>query len=59
MAFKKGDVVKLNAVVPEGPVLALRMNEDGEIFCLLEWVDAEGETQQRWFPQEQLVASGV
>jgi uncharacterized protein YodC (DUF2158 family) len=59
MAFKKGDVVRLSAVIPEGPVLALRMNEDGEIFCLLEWVDAEGEAQQRWFSQDQLVAAGT
>lgn len=57
MSFKKGDVVKLVSVVPQGPVLALRMNEDGEIFCLIEWVDAEGETQQRWFPEAQLAAA--
>jgi hypothetical protein len=57
MAFKKGDVVKLQAVVPQGPVLALRMNEEGEISCLIEWVDADGETQQRWFPETQLVAA--
>lgn len=58
MAFKKGDVVKLNSVVPQGPVLALRMNEDGEIFCLVEWDDTEGISQQRWFAQDQLVPAG-
>lgn len=57
MAFKKGDVVRLSAVIPEGPVLALRMNEDGEVFCLVEWTDSEGEAQQRWFSQDQLVAA--
>ena len=29
--FKKGDVVKLNGVVPQGPVLAMRMDEDGNV----------------------------
>lgn len=56
MAFKKGDVVKLKAVVPEGPILAMRMDEDGNIFCLIEWVDDEGATVQRWFAEAQLTA---
>jgi uncharacterized protein YodC (DUF2158 family) len=56
-AFKKGDTVKLNAVVPQGPVMALRMSEDGVVFCLVEWVDAAGETQQRWFTEDQLSAA--
>lgn len=58
MAFRKGDVVKLQAVIPQGPVLALRMDEEGEVSCLIEWVDAEGVAQQRWFPEAQLVAAG-
>lgn len=58
MAFKKGDIVKLQAVIPQGPVLALRMNDEGEVSCLVEWVDAEGQTQQRWFTEAQLVAAG-
>ncbi len=57
MAFKKGDVVKLNAVVPQGPVLAMRMDEDGTIFCLVEWTDDNGSVQQRWFEESQLVAA--
>lgn len=56
MAFKKGDMVKLNAVIPQGPVLAMRMDEDGNIFCLVEWTDDKGEVQQRWFEESQLVA---
>ena len=55
--FKKGDVVKVRAVVPEGPVLALRMDEDGVVYCLLEWADLEGKTQQRWFAED--VLTGV
>lgn len=54
--FKKGDVVKLIAVIPTGPVLAMRMDEDGNIQCLVEWTDADGKAQQRWFDQDQLVA---
>jgi len=55
--FKKGDNVKLAAVIPEGPVQALRMDEDGTFFYLVEWTDAEGVTQQRWFEEAQLVAA--
>lgn len=54
--FKKGDVVKLNAVVPEGPVQALRMDEDGNFFYMIEWTDADGNTQQRWFGEDELIA---
>lgn len=56
-AFKKGDNVKLNSVVPEGPVQALRMDEDGNFFYLVEWTDADGTPQQRWFEESQLVAA--
>lgn len=54
--FKKGDIVRLNAVVPQGPVLALRMSEDGVVSYLVEWSDGE-QTQQRWFEQDALVAA--
>lgn len=56
MSFKKGDLVKLNAVVPSGPVIAMRMDEDGNVFCLIEWTDINGEMQQRWFAESELVA---
>ena len=58
-AFKKGDSVKLRAVVPSGPVLALRMDEDGTVFCLIRWTDADGVEQERWFAEEQLVSAGA
>lgn len=54
--FKKGDVVKLDAVVPQGPVEALRMDEDGNFFYLISWTDAQGNTQQRWFAEDDLIA---
>lgn len=53
--FKKGDVVKVNVVVPNGPIQAYRMDDEGNVFCLLEWVDENGDTQQRWFPEDKLV----
>lgn len=56
-AFKKGDVVKLVSVVPQGPVQALRMDDEGTVFCLIEWTDVDGEVQQRWFPEDQLAAA--
>jgi uncharacterized protein YodC (DUF2158 family) len=56
-AFKKGDVVKVKAVIPQGPVQALRMDEDGVVSYLIEWVDAEGETQQRWFNEDQMTTA--
>ena len=56
-AFKKGDEVKVIAVTPEGPVQALRMDEDGNFFYLVQWTDANGNVQQRWFEESQLAAA--
>lgn len=56
-AFKKGDEVKVVAVTPEGPVQALRMDEDGNFFYLVQWTDANGSVQQRWFEESQLAAA--
>ena len=53
--FSKDQNVRVNAVVPAGPVQKLRMDEDGSIFYLLEWVDERGETQSRWFAEDVLV----
>ncbi len=53
--FKKGEEVKVKTVVPSGPVKALRMDDDGVVYCLLEWVDDEGQTQQRWFAEDDLI----
>lgn len=54
--FKKGELVKVKAVVPSGPVEKLRMDEDGNVQYLIEWKDENGATQQRWFDEDQLVA---
>lgn len=54
--FKKGDNVKLIAVVPQGPVEALRMDENGDVQYLISWVDANGVAHSRWFDEAQLTA---
>lgn len=54
--FKKGDEVKVNTVVPSGPIQAFRMDDDGVVYCLIEWADADGQSQKRWFAQDTLVA---
>jgi hypothetical protein len=56
-AFKKGEVVKLSTVVPQGPVVALRMDDDGVVQYLVEWQDADGVAQQRWFDEATLTGA--
>lgn len=56
MNFKKGDKVKLITVSPQGVIQSMRMTEEGVVQCLLEWVDLDGVTHQRWFDQDQLEA---
>jgi hypothetical protein len=53
--FAKGQQVKARAVIPEGPVLALRMDEDGNFYYLIEWTDVNGVAQSRWFDENDLV----
>ena len=55
--FSKGDVVEVKAVVPSGPVEALRMDEDGNFSYLVSWTDANGVVQSRWFDEAQLTAA--
>jgi hypothetical protein len=55
--FKKNDVVKAVAVIPQGPVSALRMDEDGNVTYLVEWTDVDGNVQQRWFEESQLTGA--
>jgi hypothetical protein len=55
--FVKNQEVKAVAVIPQGPVQALRMDEDGNFFYMIEWVDANGVSQQRWFAESDLVAA--
>lgn len=55
--FIKGQAVKANAVIPQGPVEALRMTEDGEFYYLITWTDVNGVEQTRWFKEEDLIAA--
>jgi uncharacterized protein YodC (DUF2158 family) len=55
--FKKGDEVKIQAVIPQGPVQALRMDDDGTVYCLIEWTDEKGQVQQRWFAEDDLIGA--
>lgn len=54
--FSKGEEVRLDGVIPSGPVEAFRMDADGVVYCLISWQDAQGTTQQRWFSEDELVA---
>ena len=55
--FKKDDVVAVNAIIPSGPVQAIRMDEEGTVLYLISWTDINGNEQIRWFPEENLVAA--
>ena len=58
MAFKIGDNVKVKAVLPQGPIQRMRMDEaTGVISYLVEWTDADGHAQQRWFTEDELTGA--
>lgn len=54
--FVKGEVVKVNTVVPEGPVEKLRMDEDGVFWYQISWTDINNVSQTRWFREDELIA---
>jgi uncharacterized protein YodC (DUF2158 family) len=54
--FKKGETVKVNTVIPQGEILAIRMDEDGNIYYEFSWNDVNGVSQKRWFAEDDLVA---
>jgi hypothetical protein len=53
--FVKGQEVKVNTVVPQGPVQKLRMDEDGIFYYLISWTDVDGQVQERWFKESDLI----
>lgn len=55
--FKKGDTVKVAAVIPQGPVESMRMDEDGNVQYLLSWTDLSGNVHSRWFDESALVSA--
>ena len=52
--FRPGSQVKLNVAQPQGEVQQLAVSQEGDIQYLVEFVDAAGETQQRWFTEAEL-----
>jgi uncharacterized protein YodC (DUF2158 family) len=52
--FQKGDIVKLNLSVPTGPVVGFKIDDDGNVSYLLEWIDHDGQKKQRWFQEHEL-----
>lgn len=55
--FKRDQQVRLKAVIPAGPVLKFKMDEDtGEVMYLIGWTDANGDAQERWFAESELEA---
>lgn len=52
--YVKGQQVKVLAVIPQGPVQKLRMDEDGVFWYLISWTDTQGEVQERWFREDEL-----
>lgn len=52
--FVKGQEVKVVAVVPQGPVQKLRMDDDGVVWYLIGWTDVNGFSQERWFREDEL-----
>lgn len=52
--FKKGDVVRLKTVVPQGAIQKMRMDDDGNVEYFIAWTDADGTPQERWFAENSL-----
>ena len=53
--FVKGQEVKVNTVVPQGPVQKLRMDEDGVFYYLISWTDVDWLVQERLFKVSDLI----
>lgn len=52
--FKKDDVVRVQMVVPQGPVLKVRMDDDGNVQYLVSWTNGDKQ-EERWFDESALV----
>lgn len=58
LTYQKGQNVTLkNPAVPTGPVVGFKVDNEGNVSYLIEWTDAEGESQQRWFGENDLTAA--
>jgi hypothetical protein len=52
-AFKKGDTVKQIVPIIQGQVITLGIIDD-EVQFLVEWTNAEGHVEQRYFKEEEI-----
>lgn len=52
--YKKGDLVEVKVVVPQGKIESIRMDDEGMVWYLVPWVDANGGVQKRWFAETEL-----
>jgi hypothetical protein len=55
--FSKNQTVRVKAIVPQGPVMSLRMDEDGVVYYRISWADENGKTKSRWFAESELEAA--
>ena len=56
MSIKRGDTVRLIQPVIEGVVGGAQLDDDMNVLFLVDYVDAAGQMQQRYFRPEQLEA---
>lgn len=57
--MKKGDVVEVTPVTIKGPIIKTEWNESAEsLQHCIEWTDAEGNQQHRWFLETELQLVG-
>lgn len=54
--FRIGDSVKVNKPAPQGPVLQIGVDQEGNITYLVEYTNEEG-LQRRWFQETELIAA--
>jgi len=52
--FKVGQEVQLITVIPEGPVMRLVVDQEGNIEYLVAYKDSDGDFQSRWFKENEL-----
>jgi hypothetical protein len=58
LMFQKGQTVTLkNPDVPTGPIAGFKVDGEGNVSYLVEWTDASGNSQQRWFTEGELTAA--
>ena len=54
--YKIGQEVKLITIVPQGPVVALSVDQEGDIAYKVSYADSQGVTHERWFKEDDLEA---